>query len=107
MSAGPNPARMVRLAETERDEILLSVDGESVEALQGDTLLVAILTNGPQLRCSEFGDGSRAGFCLMGACQDCWVWTDSGERLRACSTLAEAGMRIVTKQQDGLWPRHA
>jgi len=100
-------ARLIRLAETDRPRIPLSVDGASVDALQGDTLLVAILTNVGQLRVSEFGDGSRAGFCLMGACQDCWIWTEQGDRLRACSTPVEAGMRIITKQPDGLWPRRA
>jgi hypothetical protein len=33
----------------------------------------------------------------MGACQECWVWTEAGERLRACSTPAMAGMKIVTR----------
>jgi predicted molibdopterin-dependent oxidoreductase YjgC len=33
---------------------------------------------------------------MMGACQDCWVQTDSGERLRACSTFISAGMALRT-----------
>jgi len=37
----------------------------------------------------------RAGFCLMGACQDCWVHLSSGQRVRACSTLAEDGMALI------------
>jgi hypothetical protein len=32
----------------------------------------------------------------MGACQDCWVSSESGERFRACTTFAEPGMRLVT-----------
>jgi len=36
----------------------------------------------------------RAGFCLMGACQDCWVALTDGRRLRACTTLAEDGMAL-------------
>ena len=104
---GVSEARMVRLGEKDRTKIRLWVDDEPVDALQGDTLLVAILTSASRLRYSEFGDGARAGFCLMGACQDCWVWTHGGNRLRTCSTVAEAGMRIVTKQPDGLWLSHA
>lgn len=99
--------QMIRLAETGRAPINLFVNGCLVDALAGDTLLTAILTTAPILRQSEFGDGPRAGFCLMGACQDCWVWTESGARLRACSTPAEANMRIVTTEPEGLWPRHA
>ena len=33
---------------------------------------------------------------MMGACQDCWVATESGERLRACATFIEEGMRLVS-----------
>ncbi len=89
--------RFVRLAETDRPPVSLEIDGTMVTALAGDTVQVAILTNGFALRESEFGDGLRAGFCLMAACQDCWVWTVEGERLRGCSTEVAAGMRIVTK----------
>ncbi|HWX50793.1 MAG TPA: (2Fe-2S)-binding protein [Roseomonas sp.] len=93
-----------RLAEAGRRTVRISVDGSEVEALEGDTLLVALLTAGAALRRSEFGDGPRAGFCLMGACQDCWVWTETGERLRACSTPVAPAMRIVT--QEVPWPKH-
>jgi D-hydroxyproline dehydrogenase subunit gamma len=95
--------RFVRLAETDRAPLTLFVDGAPVQALQGDTLLVALLGATRQLRSSEFGDGNRAGFCLMGACQDCWVWTADGERLRACSTVASAGMQISTRQPGVTW----
>jgi predicted molibdopterin-dependent oxidoreductase YjgC len=91
-------ARFVRLAETSRAPVTIEIDGEPVQALQGDTLLVAMLCKLDHLRVSEFGDGRRAGFCLMGACQDCWVWTADGDRLRACSTLVSNGMRITTRE---------
>lgn len=96
--------RFVRLAEQERAPVSLSIDGRPVQALAGDTLLVALLTNGLRVRNSEFGDGSRAGFCLMGACQDCWVWSESGERLRACSTAVREGLAVLTHPPAGLWP---
>jgi D-hydroxyproline dehydrogenase subunit gamma len=96
--------RFVRLAERDRQPVPLSIDGRSVQALAGDTLLVALLTHGLRVRDSEFGDGARAGFCLMGACQDCWVWTESGERLRACSTPVRPGLAVLTRPPAGLWP---
>jgi predicted molibdopterin-dependent oxidoreductase YjgC len=99
--------RFVRLAETARDRVPIVIDGHAVEALAGDTLMVALLNNVRHLRESEFGDGQRAGFCLMGACQDCWVWTASGERLRACTMVVEAGMHIVTHQPESTWPNLA
>ncbi|WP_375197142.1 (2Fe-2S)-binding protein [Sphingobium sp.] len=100
-------ARFVRLGETERPPVTLHVDGQPITALEGDTLMVALLSAGGTLRQSEFGDGRRAGFCLMGACQDCWVWTAGGDRLRACSTLASAGQRILTRQPEATWPNLA
>lgn len=95
--------RFVRLAETERPTVELTVDGETIEALEGDTLLVAILGTCRTVRRSEFGDGNRAGFCLMGACQDCWVSTEDGKRLRACLTAVTAGMRIRTTELTPTW----
>ena len=93
------PARFVRLAEADRPAITLRIDGQSATALAGDTVLVALLTQGRRVRDSEFGDGPRAGFCLMGACQDCWVDSESGERYRACSTLLMPGMRLLTQAE--------
>jgi predicted molibdopterin-dependent oxidoreductase YjgC len=99
--------RFVRLGETEREKIRFLINDKPAEALQGDTLMVAILNNIDHLRQSEFGDGKRSGFCLMGACQDCWVWTAAGGRLRACSTLVCEGMEISTRQPELTWPNLA
>lgn len=99
--------RFVRLAETGRERVSIVIDGHAVQALAGDTLMVALLNNVRHLRESEFGDGKRAGFCLMGACQDCWVWTVTGERLRACTAVVEEGLHIVTQQPEATWLRLA
>jgi NADH dehydrogenase/NADH:ubiquinone oxidoreductase subunit G len=96
--------RFVRLAERDRAAVEIRIDGEPVQALAGDALIVALLTHGRRVRDSEFGDGARAGFCLMGACQDCWVWTESGERLRACSTPVREGLAVLTRPPASLWP---
>ena len=95
--------RFVRVAETERRAVRLVLDGKPIEGRAGDTLLVAMLVNGLSLRQSEFGGGSRAGFCLMAACQDCWVWTQGGHRLRACDTPVSVGMTIMTTEPDERW----
>lgn len=92
----PPTGQFIRVAEHDRRPIALTIDGAPVTALQGDTLLTAMLIHGRRLRDSEFGDGPRAGFCLMGACQDCWVALDDGRRLRACATLAADGMAVET-----------
>ena len=85
-----------RVAEKDRTPVPFVLDGEPAAALEGDTVLTAILTQRAQLRRNEFSHEPRAGFCLMGACQDCWVQTDSGERLRACSTFIRPGMALRT-----------
>lgn len=97
-------SRFHRVGEQSRKAIELSVDAIPIKALQGDTLMIALLTQTTSLRQSEFDNGNRAGFCLMGACQDCWVWTRTGERLRACTTEARNGLEILTTQPEAKWP---
>jgi D-hydroxyproline dehydrogenase subunit gamma len=89
-------AILKRLTETQREAIPLVLDGKNITALRGDTVLTAVLTQARQLRRSEFSGKPRAGFCLIGACQDCWMQTEDGSRIRACTTTVEAGMRLRT-----------
>ena len=89
------PPPFHRVAETARPTVDILVDGVALRAQAGDTLLVALATNGEALRRAEFDPGWRAGFCLMGACQDCCVSLADGRRLRACTTPVEAGMHVV------------
>lgn len=99
--------RFVRLDETARTAVPLTIDGAEVEALEGDTVLVAVLTARGDLGGADFGQRRHAAFCLMGACQDCWIWTGEGGRLRACTTDVEAGMQVFTSQPEGTWPSRA
>jgi predicted molibdopterin-dependent oxidoreductase YjgC len=88
-------ARMTRLVDKERARLTFSLDGTPATAQQGDTILTAVLTARRYLVESTCGEGRRAGFCLMGACQECWVAVD-GTRARACNTLVAAGMSVAT-----------
>ncbi len=87
-------ALLRRLAERDRAVIPFTLDGRPASGLQGDTLLTAVLTAEDSLRGSDFSGEPRAGFCLMGACQDCWVKLGDGRRVRACSTMLEAGVCV-------------
>ena len=100
-------ALLKRVAETGRTPVGFVLNGQALTALAGDTVLTAVLTHSAQLRQSEFSGEPRAGFCLMGACQDCWVWTEDGERLRACTTAVREGLRIVTNPPEVSWPNPA
>src|SRR4030095_15453224 len=82
-----NVPRFVRLGEQGRTSIRLTIDGREAHAREGEPLMVALLATTGQLRRSEFGTEVRSGFCLMGACQDCWVRDEQGNRFRACTTL--------------------
>ncbi|MCL6702785.1 (2Fe-2S)-binding protein [Pseudomonas sp. T1.Ur] len=87
-------ALLKRLAENDRPALDFLLDGEPASGSLGDTVLTAILTCSDHLRGSDFSAEPRAGFCLMGACQDCWVRLGDGRRVRACSTMLEAGQQI-------------
>lgn len=99
--------QFVRLTERDRQPVRISVDGRPMSALAGDTVMVAMLIAGRRLREFEFGGEPRAGFCLMGACQDCWVWRQDGRRLRACTSYVEEGMALLTAPPEGQWPASA
>ena len=89
-----------RLFPRQGAPIPFTIDGEPAEACEGDLLLTAILLHRPALRRFEFGEAHRSGFCLMAACQDCWVRLADGRRLRACSTLIEPGTAVVIDGGD-------
>tara|TARA_R110000850_G_scaffold96328_1_gene201462 strand:- start:686 stop:1009 length:324 start_codon:yes stop_codon:yes gene_type:complete len=103
MAAAAKQGRLVRLSESHRAPVTFHVDGVERKAMQGDTVLTAVLMSVGSLRGAEFGLERRAGFCLMGACQDCWMWQEEGPRLRACSTPVKTGMRLLTDPPKS-WP---
>ncbi|KXF75884.1 ferredoxin [Paramesorhizobium deserti] len=85
-----------RIARQDHAPVPFTLDGRSCVGREGDTLLTAILNAASAVRVSEFSGNPRAGFCQMGACQDCWVTLGTGERVRACTTPLVAGMEILT-----------
>ena len=93
--------RLQRVKDQDRRLIEITIDGEALSAMEGDTILVAILTQRGHLRDAP-GEPLSAGFCLMGACQDCWVWLEDGRRIRACTTYVEPGLIIRTTWPDRL-----
>ena len=95
--------QLARLAEFQRPPVRLTVDGQAIDAMAGDTVLTALLTAGRRLRDNEFEGRPRAGFCLMGACQDCWIWQPDGTRVRACSTTVTEGMILLTRSPLEQW----
>ena len=101
MTAAAHTGIFRRVAEIERDAVGFVLDGHCLTALRGDTVLVAVLTQADRIRHSEFDAAPRAGFCLIGACQDCWMHAEDGRRIRACTTTVEDGMRLCTRPRQG------
>jgi hypothetical protein len=93
--------RVVRAIVPDSPLVRILVDGAEVPAYAGDSVLVAVLAARDALRLHEFSDELRAGFCLMGACQDCWVWLADHSRVRACTTIVTDGMHILTDAPPG------
>ena len=83
-----------RSAIARRPDVTIRIDGIEIAACAGESLITALLVSGEVTGRSEFGGEARCGFCLMGACQDCTLWTASGQRLRACMTEVRAGMEL-------------
>jgi D-hydroxyproline dehydrogenase subunit gamma len=102
-----SPALFIRVKPRVSAIVPIVIDGRPFEARAGDTVLTAVLLAGAKLRTFEFGGEPRAGFCLMGACQDCWVATIDRQRLRACTTVVTAGLSITTTVLNAEGTAHA
>ena len=100
MTARPLVQRLAGLPGPARTPLPFTLDGLFCTGLDGDTVLTAVLALGDHLRHTEVGGQARAGFCGMGACQDCWMHSASGQRLRACTTPLQAGMHLLTRPTD-------
>jgi predicted molibdopterin-dependent oxidoreductase YjgC len=89
---------LTRLALPQRQAIHFTLDGQACTGLDGDTVLTAVLAQGARVRTSDASGSPRAGFCAMGACQDCWMDSADGQRLRACTTPLQPGMALLTRR---------
>ena len=101
---GTMSGKLVRAVIPSAPPVRIVIDGNETTAFAGDSVLVAVLAAHNKLRQHEFSDEPRAGFCLMGACQDCWVWLADGQRVRACTTVVAEGMHVVTTAVPGFPP---
>ncbi len=74
--------------------VQIEVDGEPVQAFEGESIAAALLASGRRtLR--QTPDGAPRGiYCGMGVCFECVVEVDGDPSVRSCLTPVRAGMRI-------------
>lgn len=101
--ADARSGRWVRLDDAASEHVRFTIDGEAANGRSGDTLLAALLTLRPDLGSLAPERRPRAGFCLIGLCQDCWVRLEDGRRVRACTTPLEPGMAVRLDRSDEAW----
>ena len=83
--------------------IKFTVNGNVVEAHEGDTIAAALLSVGIRsFRLSPKRKEPRSLYCGMGICFECLVTVDGVPAVRACITPVTDGMRIETCKEMGL-----
>jgi len=77
--------------------VQIAVDGEPIEAYEGESLAAAILASGRRVFRHTHPEGQPRGiFCGMGVCYECLVTVAGRERVRACIVPVGDGMRVTT-----------
>ncbi len=81
--------------------VTIQVDGQLVEALEGEPIAAALLAAGKMVfRYTRKLGEPRGVFCAIGRCTDCMMVVDGVPNVRTCVTPVKAGMIIQT--QHGL-----
>jgi len=85
-------------------KITLLVDGEPVEAFEGEPIATALLASGRRAFRRTVKRGEPRGvFCALGRCTDCVMIVDGQPNVRTCVTPARTGMVIETQVGLGHW----
>ena len=85
-----------------RRKVPIRYMGQTIEALDGETIAAALLAAGyRRFRTTSKRGESRGLFCAIGSCSDCIVTVDGTPNVRACTTLVEDGMEISSDALAG------
>lgn len=89
-----------------RKRVYIKVDGNKIEAVEGEPILAALLANGIKVcRYTKKRNEPRGLFCAIGRCTDCVMTVDGVPNVRTCVTLVEEEMRIETQRGLGKWSK--
>jgi hypothetical protein len=80
--------------------VTILLDGEPVEAYEGETVASVLLARGEIATRTTPGGEPRGIFCGMGVCFDCLMVIDAIPNTRACMTWVREGLEA--RRQEGL-----
>jgi D-hydroxyproline dehydrogenase subunit alpha len=81
------------------DAVQITVDGQQVDALAGQTVAAVMLANGRDAwRTTRNAGRPRGVFCGIGACYDCLVVVNGIPDIRACQRTTRDGDAITTQR---------
>ena len=81
--------------QKERKKISIEVDGEKIEAYEGEPIAAALWAAGIRnFRYTTKRNEPRGYFCGIGLCTDCKMIVNGVPNIRTCVTLVQDGMKI-------------
>ncbi|MDI6870986.1 MAG: (2Fe-2S)-binding protein [Bacillota bacterium] len=87
-----------------RRKVTITVDGQPVEAFEGEPILAALLAKGIRVnRITKKRHEPRGLFCGIGRCTDCVMVVNGVPNVRTCVTPVAEGMTVETQQGLGKW----
>jgi len=87
------------VAKDGRQKISITVEGRSLEVLEGEILAAALWANGFISLGHNPSDGSHRGmYCGIGHCYECRVTVDGVEDVRSCLIPVRQGMRVTLQR---------
>lgn len=79
----------------QRPTLEIFVDGQRVQAREGDTVAAALLASGLDVRRDSAVSGAlRLPYCMMGVCFECLVTINGVGNRQGCLIPVEPGMQI-------------
>ncbi len=86
---------IIDLSMDGRKKVTITVDGRSLDVLEGEILAAALWVNGFISLGHNPSDGTHRGmYCGIGHCYECRVTVDGVEDLRSCLIQVRDGMRV-------------
>jgi predicted molibdopterin-dependent oxidoreductase YjgC len=90
--------------DTREKIVQVTVNGQSIDVIEGETIAAALLANGVEvMRTMPESGAPRRYFCGVGRCNDCLMVVDGELSVRTCVTPVRAGMVIESQEGLGTW----